>query len=235
MTQITPANPETRSIVKEMAHRFGMERSAFEATLKKTIMPSDATNEQVAAFLVVARQYDLNPFTKEIFAFPARGGIQPVVSIDGWLKIINSHPQFDGMEFVDHMGGDGHLVAVTCKMYRKDRSHPTEVTEYMNECRRDTDTWKKWPARMLRHKATIQAARYAFGFSGIIDPDEAERVADVGAADVIPAQAATEKTAQSLRQRLAQHTNATITVTDHAPDQSEQTEAAATAKDGGND
>ncbi len=29
---------------------------------------------------------------------------------------------------------------------------------------------------MLRHKATIQAARYAFGLSGIYDPDEGERI-----------------------------------------------------------
>jgi hypothetical protein len=46
----------------------------------------------------------------------------------------------------------------------------------MAECKRDTDTWKKWPARMLRHKAAIQAARYAFGFAGIYDLDEAERM-----------------------------------------------------------
>jgi hypothetical protein len=29
---------------------------------------------------------------------------------------------------------------------------------------------------MLRHKAFVQAARYAFGFAGIVDPDEADRV-----------------------------------------------------------
>jgi len=206
MNQVATVNPQTRSIVTEMAHRFGMERTAFEATLKKTIMPVDreATNEQVAAFLVVANQYDLNPFTKEIFAFPSRGGgIQPVVSVDGWLKIINSHPEFDGMKFEDHLGNASNIEAVTCKMYRKDRTHPVEVTEYMSECRRDTDTWKKWPARMLRHKATIQAARYAFGFSGIVDPDEAERAIDLGAAEVLPAQTATDKTAQGLRKRLA--------------------------------
>ncbi|OPB31163.1 hypothetical protein [Bartonella sp. AR 15-3] len=29
---------------------------------------------------------------------------------------------------------------------------------------------------MLRHKAVIQCARYAFGFSGIYDEDEAERI-----------------------------------------------------------
>jgi hypothetical protein len=32
---------------------------------------------------------------------------------------------------------------------------------------------------MLRHKALIQCARYAFGFGGIVDPDEAERMVDV--------------------------------------------------------
>src|SRR5579859_2161678 len=33
--------------------------------------------------------------------------------------------------------------------------------------------------RMLRHKAIIQCSRIAFGFSGIMDPDEAEKIIDV--------------------------------------------------------
>ena len=64
-------------------------------------------------------------------------------------------------------------------MYRKDRSHPVQIREYLDECLRDTDPWKKWPKRMLRHKAFIQAARLAFSLSGIEDPDEAERTASV--------------------------------------------------------
>ena len=88
------------------------------------------------------------------------------------------------MEFVDNVEG-GKLMSITCRMYRKDRARPTEVTEYMSECLRGTDTWKQWPARM-RHKATIQAARYAFGLSGIYDEDEAQRMGvarkDMGAA-----------------------------------------------------
>lgn len=176
-----------RSVINEMAGRYGMERSAFVATLKGTIMPAktDVSNEQLVAFLLVASKYSLNPFTKEIFAFPNRGGIQPIVSVDGWLKIINDHPDFDGMEFVDRFDDAGNLAAVTCRMFRKGREHPVEVTEYMDECRRATDVWQKWPKRMLRHKATIQAARYAFGFSGIVDPDEAERAADTDHATVV--------------------------------------------------
>jgi phage recombination protein Bet len=170
------ATIEAPSVIGSMAERFGMDKRAFEATLRGTIMPQNTSNEQCAAFLLVAKQHGLNPFTKEIFAFPSNGGIQPVVSVDGWMKLINSHPDFDGMEFVDTLDSSGTLTAVTCKMFRKDRSHPVSVTEYMSECRRQTPTWKQWPARMLRHKATIQAARYCFGFAGIMEPDEYERM-----------------------------------------------------------
>lgn len=167
-----------RSVISDMAERFGMEKEAFQSTLMKTVMPAaGATNEQVAAFLVVAKHYDLNPFTKEIYAFPAKGGgVQPVVSIDGWLKIINSNPYYDGMQFDDVVSEEGQITAITCRIYRKDRTRPTVVTEYMAECKRSTDPWRQWPIRMLRHKATIQCARYAFGYSDVLEIDEYERI-----------------------------------------------------------
>jgi hypothetical protein len=40
---------------------------------------------------------------------------------------------------------------------------------------------------MLRHKAAIQAARYAFSFAGIMEPDEAERMVSVEGVVVDPA------------------------------------------------
>lgn len=179
-----------RSLLKTMAHRFEMEPSAFHDTLQATIMPSGvrASNEQLAAFLVVAQQYNLNPFTKEIYAFPAKGGgIQPIVSIDGWLKLANSSEQFDGLTYEDILAESGDLIAITARVHRKDRAHPIEVTEYMAECKRNTEPWTKWPRRMLRHKATIQAIRAAFGFGGIVDPDEAERMREARAISAEPA------------------------------------------------
>ncbi len=177
IAEVSP--PQHRGVLADMADRYQMNPQAFEATLRKTVMPANVTREQFAAFLMVAKKYDLDPITKQIYAFPAKGGgIQPVVSIDGWMTLINSHPQFDGMEFDDQFE-NGQLISVTCRMYRKDRGRPVSVTEYMSECNRSTDTWKKWPARMLRHKAAIQAARYAFSFSGIVDEDEAARMVDV--------------------------------------------------------
>ncbi|ENN89117.1 Bacteriophage recombination protein [Rhizobium freirei PRF 81] len=177
MNQI--ATIQKRSLVDSMAAKYDMEPTAFVNAIKATVIKGECSNEQFAAFLMVAKEYDLNPLTKEIYAFPDRGGITPIVSIDGWMNLINSHPQFDGMEFVDTNGADGKLHSVECKMYRKDRQRPTTVIEYMSECFRQTDPWKKWPNRMLRHKAAIQCARYAFGFSGIMEPDEYERMKDV--------------------------------------------------------
>lgn len=168
------------SITTLMAEKFNMERDAFISTVKRTCFPKgEATNEQLAAFLLVAEEYDLNPFTKEIYAFPANGGIQPIVSVDGWSNLINTHPQCNGIAFEENLDDEGKCYSITCSIYRKDRDHPCVVTEYMNECVRATDTWKKWPIRMLRHKALIQCARVAFGFAGIYDEDEAYRIKDV--------------------------------------------------------
>ncbi len=182
MNEIVAKEPP--SVIADMAQRYGMDKRAFEATLKATVVPANVSNEQFAAFLLVAREYKLNPLTKEIYAFPAKsGGIQPIVSIDGWCNIINSHPQLDGIEFDDVKDDKGQITAIACKIHRKDRTHPIIAIEYMGECKGVSDPWKRWPARMLRHKSLIQAARYAFGFSGIVDPDEAERIQMV---DVTP-------------------------------------------------
>ncbi|WAM60554.1 phage recombination protein Bet [Avibacterium paragallinarum] len=129
--------------------------------------------DQMTALLVVANQHGLNPWTNEIYAFPNNGGIVPIVGVDGWSRIMNDHPQFDGIEFT--FNDDN---SCTCNIYRKDRTRPTTVTEYMNECSRNTQPWKSHPKRMLRHKAMIQCARLAFGFTGIYDQDEAERIVE---------------------------------------------------------
>src|SRR5947209_7719129 len=84
------------------------------------------------------------------------------------------HRAFDGMEFEEALTDKGELVSTTCRIYRKDRGHPIAVTEWLSECYRPTEAWKM-RHRMLRHKSAMQCARYAFGFAGIYDEDEAER------------------------------------------------------------
>lgn len=176
---------EQRLLVARLATRFGIDQEALWKTLKATVfkLPNgkEATNAQVAAVMVVADQHKLNPFTREIFAFEKDGAIIPVVSVDGWIRIINEQPAYDGVEFEygPPAEGDKHKGApqwIEAIIYRKDRSKPTRGREFMAECYRGTGPWGSHPSRMLRHKALIQCARMAFGFAGIYDEDEAERI-----------------------------------------------------------
>jgi phage recombination protein Bet len=168
------------SLISRMAERRHLDPQQFYDTVKETLVPSNTTKEQLAAFLMVADRYGLDPLTKEIYAFPNRKGtgITPVLSIDGWINLVNSHPQSDGFSFTHERDGDGRLLSITCTMHRKDRSHPVEVTEFYAECYRNTEPWNQMPGRMLRHKAFKEAARLAFGFAGITDEDEARDIGE---------------------------------------------------------
>ena len=158
-----------------MASRVSVDPDKLMSALKATVF-KNASNEELLALVVVANEYGLNPFLKEVYAFPAKGGgIVPVISVDGWIKMVNQHPQMDGLDFEWGYTPEGNLESCTAIYYRKDRSRPIRVTEYLSECKRNTEPWKM-ESRMLRHKALIQGARVAFGFSGIMDEDEAERI-----------------------------------------------------------
>lgn len=159
-----------------MAGRYNVEPAKLLETLKATVFKG-ASNEELLALVVVANEYKLNPMLKELYAFPAKGGgIVPVVSVDGWNRLANNHPQMDGLEFEFHHDAEGKLISCTSIFHRKDRTRPVKVTEYLSECRRNTDPWRM-EHRMLRHKALIQGARVAFGFGGIYDEDEALDIA----------------------------------------------------------
>jgi phage recombination protein Bet len=171
------------ALVDTYAREHGLNGRKMYETLAATIFPSkqSATPEQVNALLIVARAYGLNPFTKEVYAFPAKGGaIVPIVSVDGWAKLANTHPQCAGIEISVHMDEDGKTpISATCRVHRKDWAVPFELTEYLHEVRRNTVPWNGQPIRMLRHRAMIQAVRIAFGFGGLYEADEAARNPDV--------------------------------------------------------
>jgi phage recombination protein Bet len=177
-TQLTTPAPFRASALALMASRFNVEPTKLHETLKNTVFKG-ASDSEMMTLVVVANEYGLNPLTKEIYAFPAKGGgIVPVVSIDGWIHLANSHPQMDGVDFEFAHDEGGKLVSCTCIIHRKDRSRPVKVTEYLAECRRGTEPWKM-EYRMLRHKSLIQCSRVAFGFSGIVDDEEAVSLRDV--------------------------------------------------------
>lgn len=91
------------TLAGKLAERVGMDSvdpQELITTLRQTAFKGDASDAQFIALLIVANQYGLNPWTKEIYAFPDKqNGIVPVVGVDGWSRIINENQQFDGMDF----------------------------------------------------------------------------------------------------------------------------------------
>jgi len=168
-----PATPAKASALQIMAARMNVDPAKLHETLKQTVF-AKATNEELLALTVVANEYDLNPFLKEIYAFPAKGGgIVPIVSVDGWNKMLIRQPNFDGIEFSFEHDGEGKPTTCTATIHIKGRSKPCVVTEYFDECFRPTDPWKNMPHRMFRNRTLCQASRMAFGFSGIYHEEEA--------------------------------------------------------------
>jgi len=118
------------------------------------------------AILVLLRSMQslhLDPLCEEIgFTQFEDGQWQVLITIEGCSKLLNQHPQFNGLVFnqADTLI-DGVPEWIECTIHRKDRTIPTTVREYLMEVRGETSIWQKMPRRMLRHRALQQCVRLA--------------------------------------------------------------------------
>lgn len=216
------------TLTNKLAKRLDLgDGSSLVETLKLTAFRQRGndivTDAQMEALLIVAEQYRLNPFTKELFAFADKGAIVPVVSVDGWSRIINENPAFNGLEFrysdqiVTMPRGKPCPEWCEVVIYRRDRERPIVVREYLDEVYqmpRGKDggydgPWQTHTKRFLRHKTLIQGARIAFGFAGIYDEDEARRIIDAGTIDASTGEIVQQKPAA--RQELPAYPAADFT------------------------
>ncbi len=172
------AQPVNQSLMAVMAEESRLDEAKYRLIIKNQCFRNTkrpVTEEEALAFLMVAHRYSLDPILNQIYAFMNNGTVVPIVGVDGWASIVNSHSGFDGCEF-ETEERDKKLYAMTCHMYVKGRSGPVSVTEYLHECFRPTNPWKTMERRMLRNKCFSQSARLCFGITGIYDHDEAERI-----------------------------------------------------------
>ena len=174
----------------QLAGRLSADPQKLKSTLVNTVMRANnrqVTEAEFLSFIIVSNSYKLNPITKEIYAFPdKKGGIVPIVSTDGWNKLMTTHPEYKMHRYVysekmvqAEASAKNCSEWIECVIVRKDGGEIT-VREYLDECYRKRTTydspWQTHTKRMLRHKVKIQAAREAFGFGGIYDEDEGERI-----------------------------------------------------------
>jgi hypothetical protein len=174
-----------------MAKQVGLKPAELKKILKATIIrpikadeasgtaAREATDEELTVFLMVANKYHLDPDKKS-------SAIVPIVSTDGWNKLMTTHPKYKNHRYnyaeklVTFSGARPCPEWIECVIIREDGSEVV-VREYLDECYRSlkfVNPWQTHTKRMLRHKAKIQGAREALGFSGIYDKDEAERIVE---------------------------------------------------------
>lgn len=116
--------------------------------------------------LRLASKHLLDPLSDEISIIETKEGFLPFITIDGWAKLMNQHPQFAGMSLREPTESSSHLPAwMECTIYRNDRILPIVVKEYLEEVMTIHPSWQQMPRRMLRHRVIQQCARLAFGIS----------------------------------------------------------------------
>ena len=157
-------------------------------TIKRTVA-SDANTDELKMFLHVAKSYGLDPFNKEIFFWKVKGKPTIMTSRDGYLKIADRHPQYDGLvsdvvrkndsfkknaDGIEHEYGTerGDIVGAYALVYRKDRSYPVYVFAPFAEYRADTKVWYKYPSAMILKVAESMALKRSFSVSGLVSREE---------------------------------------------------------------
>jgi len=139
---------------------LGIDKAELKAWVDLQIeVPAKA----ILALLRSMQSLHLDPLCEEIgFTQFEDGQWQVLITIEGCSKLLNQHPQFNGLVFnqADTLI-DGVPEWIECTIHRKDREVPTTVREYLTEVRGENSIWQKMPRRMLRHRALQQCVRLA--------------------------------------------------------------------------
>jgi phage recombination protein Bet len=137
--------------------------------LKSTICRG-ASDVQLQFFLQVCRRTGLDPFLKEVWYVAEKNLI--MAGRDGYLRIANEHPAFDGIETRVERDKQGLPVKAVCTVWRKDRSHPTIAEAYYNEYVKLSPVWKQYPSAMIGKVAEVLALKRSFAINGVVTEEE---------------------------------------------------------------
>ena len=190
------------NMIETYAAERGMTAEGLRAVAKASVFKYCeavlVTDSQIEALIAQAKALGADPINGEIRAvLDERGAARFYLTVDGYLRAANEHPQMDGLEIIlapreewtEIQSVEPTQPSVSCpawvavRIYRKDRRIPFEVREYLDECRIApvisksgtfiNSQWMKTPKRLLINKAVCTAVRFAFGIGGAF-ADEAD-------------------------------------------------------------
>jgi hypothetical protein len=141
---------------------LGIDKAELKAWVDLQI---EVPAKTILTILRMMQSLHLDPLCEEIgFTQYDDGHWQVFITIEGCSKLLNQHPQFNGLVF--HQADtlvEGVPEWIECSIYRRDRIMPITVREYLKEVRSENTIWQKMPRRMLRHRALQQCVRLAMG------------------------------------------------------------------------
>ena len=156
----------------------------------KNTVAVGANDSELTMFLSLAAKYDLDPFAREIWFIQAKDRNIITTGRDGYLKIANRDPNFDGMisdvvhlsdkfvkenDTVKHLynvGNRGPIIGAYAVVYRKDRAHPAYFFAPFSEYNKGFNAWKQYPSAMIQKVAEACALKRAFSISGLVTEEE---------------------------------------------------------------
>jgi phage recombination protein Bet len=145
------------------------EQAEIVNVIRQTVAKG-ATDAQLRMFLEVCRSTGLDPFLKEIYFVAEKSII--MASRDGYLRVANEHPQFDGMETRVERDEKNVPIKATCSVWRKDRSHAITCEAYYSEYRKSGPVWSQYPSAMISKVAEVLALKRSFAINGVVTEEE---------------------------------------------------------------
>jgi phage recombination protein Bet len=178
-------------------------------TIRATVA-KDATNSELEMFLHLCNHYQLDPFRKEIW-FIKYGGqsSEPTImtSRDGYLKIAQSHPEYQGImsqevrendqfyldaasgtvshQFAQPISRRGIIVGAWATVKRRGFD-PVSVFVNFDEYKGNSKIWKQYPSAMIIKVAESFALKRQFGITGLVTREEMDARQDPPAGGQAP-------------------------------------------------
>lgn len=177
-------------------NEFKYEINGVLITFNKEVVEKNFANgEQVSdgeynTFGHLCQEHKLNPFCKDVWFIRLNGRTNIMVGKDGYFKIADSNPNYDGMEdgiVVKNAKGEvinvngclvppgTELIGGWAKAYSKNRSHPKYAVCSLEEYRgNEKSLWGSKPATMINKVAKCVALRDLFptSFAGTYAEEE---------------------------------------------------------------
>lgn len=160
--------------------------------------------------LRLADKYQLDPLSNEVGIFQHDDSSQAAyITIDGWAKLINQHPQYAGMSLRESTElTEGIPNWMECTIYRNDRILPVVIKEYYQEVRSNHSSWYQMPRRMLRHRVIQQCARLALGISAAETKPNNKEITNLSTECTPPTSTSTSTRSGYLKEQLRQQDQA---------------------------